>query len=268
MAERTQTYDKAGALTVQYRVLHALILREMQVRFGRKHMGYMWAFVEPLSFVVLLVGIRFVWGGGGSAVDAMPIAPFVSTGLLTYLTFRMTMELTMQATRGNRPLLMHPQITPLDFMVARAALQLPTMIAVFLFIYALMLLLGYTEAMYNPLGVLSVLVLAVLLGLGCGMVLASAVEVFPLVGKLIPILLRPLFFMSGLFFVAAELPADLRDWLLWNPVFQLVEICRTAYFVSFDSPYFSIRYISTWIMISLFLGFLFERSVRPRIGTT
>ena len=40
-----------GGIQEMGRVIHALILRDMRTRFGRHHLGYIWAFLEPIITV-------------------------------------------------------------------------------------------------------------------------------------------------------------------------------------------------------------------------
>ena len=42
------------ALLVQTRVIGALVLREMRVRYGRSQLGYIWAILEPAAYVAAM----------------------------------------------------------------------------------------------------------------------------------------------------------------------------------------------------------------------
>lgn len=50
--------DFRDRLSIQLRVVHALMLREMMTRFGRSHLGFFWLMGEPL---LLMAGVVFVW---------------------------------------------------------------------------------------------------------------------------------------------------------------------------------------------------------------
>ena len=52
------------AWLVQNRVIGALLMREMQQRWGRRNLGFAWLFVEPLIFAFpVLVMWSFLRGG-------------------------------------------------------------------------------------------------------------------------------------------------------------------------------------------------------------
>jgi capsular polysaccharide transport system permease protein len=45
-------------LSIQRRVVHALIIREIYSRFGRESLGFAWIVAEPLVFAL---PVLFVW---------------------------------------------------------------------------------------------------------------------------------------------------------------------------------------------------------------
>ena len=47
------------AITVQARVVFALVLREMRIRFGRTQFGCLWAVAEPLAFIAAFSSIFY-----------------------------------------------------------------------------------------------------------------------------------------------------------------------------------------------------------------
>jgi capsular polysaccharide transport system permease protein len=42
----------ARAFAVQRRVIRALLMREIQLRWGRRNLGFAWLFCEPLIFAL------------------------------------------------------------------------------------------------------------------------------------------------------------------------------------------------------------------------
>ena len=46
------------SLTIQTRIIWALLLREMMTRFGRHNIGFLWLFVEPMMFTL---GVTALW---------------------------------------------------------------------------------------------------------------------------------------------------------------------------------------------------------------
>ena len=43
-----------GSWLIQRRVLGALLLRELLTRYGRNNIGFLWLFVEPMLFTLII----------------------------------------------------------------------------------------------------------------------------------------------------------------------------------------------------------------------
>ena len=105
---------------------------------------------------------------------------------------------------------------------------------------------------------------APLLGMGMGLVFASLARFWPTLERLVPILMRFLFFASGVFFQVSELPARFSAPLLINPVAQIIEWQRYGFSSSSAAPLHSVGYVLVWCLVSLCLGLLLERYARGR----
>ncbi|HEY1145218.1 MAG TPA: ABC transporter permease, partial [Allosphingosinicella sp.] len=49
------------------------------------------------------------------------------------------------------------------------------------------------------------------------------------------IILRPMFYLSAVFYTANELPLDWQEWLAWNPVLHAIEVMRSGIFLDYES---------------------------------
>jgi len=255
--------DFGRSFTVQRRVLYALILREMQARFGRSNIGPLWALVEPL----LLVGV-FTLGylalGRRSPPQGMEFLPFLATGIIIYLSLRNIAGRMTSAVESNRGLLLYPQVTPFDLMAARLLLEGATFITVFVVIVGGGVLLGFASPPADPLILLLTLFVVVLLGAGVGTLQAALTMNFPWVDHFMRPFWRLMLWTSGVFFTLKQLPMSAQDILVWNPVLHVIELMRAAYFAQVEPYRVSYGYVAWWVLGSAFLGLLFERMFRDR----
>jgi capsular polysaccharide transport system permease protein len=255
----------SGAAT-QARVVHALVLRETRTRFGQHRLGYLWALAEPIVWIATFYGVFVLAGRTGT--EGMALIPFLATGIVTYQLFAKTSDQGAAAISGNKALLYYPQVQTLDLVVARTALEAVTYTVVFVVIVGLDALVAGGVRVDSLLTTAWGLLLASLLGMTLGLMFCALSVVWPTIDRLRGPLLRPLFWISGLFFTANSLPSTARDVLLYNPVFHCVEIVRDGWFPSYTAHYADGRYVLLWVLGFAFSGLTLERVVRRRVQVT
>jgi len=254
------------ALSVQLQVVHAILLRETKTRFGSNQLGYVWALIEPMLWVATFGGMYYVLGRMGP--PGMDMVPFLVTGIVPFLMFRGTATQCMNAISGNKGLLFYPHVQPLDLVLARVLLEWTTYVLVFAVMMAVPALLSGELAIDNPLRIIVGFVLASGLGTGVGLVFCGLSVFSPTVERLQGPLLRPLFWLSGIFFVVDALPTSARDLLLYNPVLHTVELVRDGWFPGRQSQHVDAWYPAAWVLVLLFFGLSLERVARRRLQLT
>lgn len=256
----------AQSITTHARVIHALILREMRTRFGRAQLGYIWALIEPTLYVLLFLVLYEL--RGGKTASGMPIALFLLTGAIPFIMFRDSMIRSMSAIQSNRPLLTFPQVAPIDLILGRVLLEIATtLVAFFLLILAISATFGSVK-IADPLSVLAWLLVLGLLGFGAGAAFGALAPLFPSIQQLVPsILVRPLFFISGIFFTAEMIPENLRQYAMLNPLLNLIELIRSAFFHGFDSPHADVGYVVFFTLILVCAGLAIQRALSKKILT-
>ncbi|TCO80322.1 capsular polysaccharide transport system permease protein [Plasticicumulans lactativorans] len=250
------------ALQVQGRVILAVILRETRTRFGKHRLGYLWALAEPLLQIGVLL-LMFTALGRRSPVSG-ELWLFFVTGIVPWLMFRNLAARVMNAVSGNLALLGYPQVTPLDLMLARIVLEAATMVLVLVVLLLGLAATGRVALPSRPLEVLAALTTLMFLGGGFGMLNAAIAAYLPAYAKVFSAVMRPLYFFSGVFYTAANLPQPARDWLLWNPLLHLIEWLRSGFFPGFDTQHLDRAYVLAWTLVLCFLGLAAERVSRRK----
>jgi len=257
----------ARGLHVQGAVIQALIIRETRTRFGQHQLGYLWALVEPALMIATFAGMYHL--AERTAPGGMDVLPFLTTGFVTFGLFRGACGQCTNAVNGNKGLLFYPPVQPIDLIAARAGLEIATHICVFV---VFVLGLGLFEQGFSTIDDLLLLVggflLAGALGTALGLCFCSLAQFSPTVDRIVGPLLRPLFWISGLFYSIGDLPSSVRAFMLYNPVLHAVDMVRDGWFVAYDSPYHSFWYLAAWITALAFVGLALERAARRRIEVT
>lgn len=123
-----------------------------------------------------------------------------------------TLSRCMSAVRANQALLTFPQVTELDLMIARVVVVWGTQIICAVVILIMVVSIGQVAELRNPGTLAATLLFAPLLGIGMGLVFASLARLWPTLERLIPIVMRFLFFASGVFF---RFPNCLQDFRIF-----------------------------------------------------
>jgi capsular polysaccharide transport system permease protein len=250
----------------QLDVVNALILRETRTRFGRNRLGYLWAVVEPV--VVTLTFYVVIKIAGRELPPGMGTFGFIATGVLPYTLFSNSVTRVGDAISGNKPLLYYPQVRPLDLVISRSLLEAATFVAVFILVMGADALATRRLEVHDPLLVIGGMAAASALGTSLGLVFCGLSQFSPLADRARGPLMRPLFWVSGIFFTAGMVPESTRDAFLWNPVLHATEMTRAGWFVTHDARHVDPGYVLWWIGGMALVGLLLERLVRRRMDLT
>ena len=253
-------------LQTQLQIIHALVLRESRTRYGAHQLGYIWALLEPLFWVLTFYGLFYF--ANRNVPYGMDIVSFITTGIIPYLLFRETLTKSLNAIPANKALLFYPQIRPLDLIIARSSLEIVTLVTVFAIIMGGHSLYVGELRIDNLLNVMVGLMLASLLGAALGIFFSSLSVYSKMIDRVVPLMMRPLFFISGLFFTANELTGQVREILIWNPVPHAVELVRDGWFNTYHAHYLDISYLVFWILGFAYAGLIIERLARRRLELT
>ena len=247
-------------LFLQLRVIASLILRETRATFGTSAFGYVWAIITPTAGVALLV---FIF----SMIDRQPpfgssLALFFATGILALQFFNELSGKLMTVFDANRALLTYPIIKDIDTLIARGLLVAATYTLIMAIFYAALIALDLASFPARPEEVILAFLATWLLGLGFGTLNAVIASLWDTWIQIEKVLTRPLFFVSGIFYVPSQLPPQAREVLQWNPVLHLVEWFRHGFYPNYNSMLLDVWYPVGVGVAMLLAGLAGERLFR------
>lgn len=249
-------------LQIAGRVINAIILREINSRFGESRLGYLWAFLSPMvGLVVLYIIFAFI----RQRETEMPLALFLITGWFTYGFYQSMTSMISNSEASNRMLLMHPNVTRLDVMISRAALDTMTT-------FSLTLLAVLASALIEPIPFPDDLLLTVAsfgaagtFGMALGVTMGAISTYFPFAMNFVQPVNRLGFFLSGVLFTATMMPSWTYDYIKWNPLIHCIEGIRQGWFQSYQSPILDLTYTYSIAIPLLAVGLYLERRTRRGI---
>jgi ABC-2 type transport system permease protein/capsular polysaccharide transport system permease protein len=242
---------------INRRVIGALLIREMLTRYGRNNIGFLWLFVEPILFTLMLTAF---WTATRSIHGSnIPIVAFAVTGYLSLLLWRNMPNRCINALQANMSLLYHRQVTITDIYYARIILEAmaaTTSLVVLVIGFWAMEWLTMPEDIFQVLG--GWLLLA-WFGAGLALTVGGLSEKWDVVGKLWPPFSFILFPMSGVAFLADALPPKVRSVVLWLPMLNALEFLREGWFGTLMHAHYNIPYVVLFNFILTFTGFSLAR---------
>ncbi len=258
VAIELREFSKAGV--TQARVVAALVLREMRVRFGQSQLGYLWAVAEPMAYIFILTTIFEYLGRHPSVGNNMGL--FFATGILPFTLFRNLGNQLAGAFNANRALMTYPIVQPVDTVLARAALEIAT--ALFISTAVLIVLIIGTGAPFpnNVVRMGEAFILLSLFGFGIGLLSAVLIEHLPSWQNTFRIIMMPMLFISGVFYSLESVPPNVREILTWNPVLHGVELFRAGYYPNFRATGLDPAYLAWCGLTVTLVAFAAERIFR------
>lgn len=254
---------KLSKLSIQLRVIGALVLREMATRFGRSYGGYVWAILEPAGFIAIL-SVAF------SQIAHRPplgesFAFYYATGYLAFLFYSDIAGTTSQSVRVNLPLMTFPRVTPLDAIAARYLLQLVTVLTVFIIMISVIAVVERPQISLKFDMIFLSILLASTFGLAVGVVNCVLFAALPAWERIFTIVNRPMFIISGVFFNMESLPRSAQDILWFNPLIHIVALMRKGFYSTYDGGFISVSFVLSLVLGLGFLGLLLLRALKSKV---
>lgn len=233
-------------------IVVALAARELRGRFSQNSLGYAWSFATPLVWIAATY-LSFSLFGRTSPVFTDAIT-FIISGLIPYAAFRYTVTAISRVNNSMRGLLIFPSVTYEHGVVTVAILEFINAFFIFGVVAAANFMAFGNGELANPLQFVEGVALAWGLGASYAYLFSVLARSNPTIQQVGMIILRPTFFISGVFFTANELPDRILDIVGWNPLLHAIETARDGMLFHYDSRVASPLYALAWIVLLTVAG--------------
>ena len=229
---------------IQRNVISALVYRELKTRVSEVKFGVFGVFIEPLGVLaVFLIIFTVIRGNRGD----LEIELFLASGIVIYTLFTEIALRSMNAIRANEALFFYRPVKPIDTVLARTIVESHLYGIVFMVIIGFVFLYKETWILQDFFLLVASYLGLVVFSFGLGINFMIAGHKFPVLHQLLPIAIRPMWFVSGVFFGITALPYNLRPWLSWSPVLQAIELTRHSFSTNYYIPTDTISLAYLWI---------------------
>jgi capsular polysaccharide transport system permease protein len=227
--------------------LSALIIRDMMVRFGRHHLGFVWTILEPM---ILCTGVMVIWSAiKEPIIHGVPILTFVMTGYMPLTLWRHVTSPMAKILRNHSSLLFHRPILHWHIMLARAILEFFSTTAALLVIYFVVVSIGLVEPIADVGLALSAWLFTGWYFGAMGLLIGAGTEYWEPAEKFIQPAQYLQLPLSGVFFMVDWLPAYAQKLLLLNPSVHCFEMFRAG-FLGDGTP----THYSPWYLAAASIG--------------
>jgi len=220
-ARRNLLWQEIADLWRYRDLLAELIRRNVTARYKRSVLGMLWTLLDPmLTMLVMAVVFTALFV---RTVEAYPV--FLLSGLILWNFFQQSTNQAMTDFVNSSQVFGKVRLPGSVFSTAAVGAGLVNLLISMIPLAALMVAFGVgfrPSLLFVPVAVL----LAGLFTLGASLILASWVVFFADLQNAYGILLRLLFYLSGVIFAAQQLPEPVGRWLAYLPTYQMVALFR------------------------------------------
>ncbi|TCM68388.1 capsular polysaccharide transport system permease protein [Acinetobacter calcoaceticus] len=244
--------------------IRALFLREIQTRFGQYRLGYLWIILEPLFTIGLLL-VLF----GAIMQRTLPnisYEVFLLNGIVAFRMFRSGLAQSLGAAQANKGLFSYRPVKPIDALIARNILEFFLSFTAYIFFSAVFLWLGLEISFEAIPTLLGYWLLLFLFMLSFSLIFIVLGDLSSELSKLMSVIFLILYFLSGVMYSVHIIPAQYREYFLYNPLIHIFEPMRHAVAPAYPLvDGISLSYVLTWIGLSLLLGLLLYKRFERRM---
>lgn len=260
MPEKVTTF--ARSLAIQFRVIRALLMREVITRFGRHNVGVLWLVGEPMLFTL---GVAALWSAAGlSHGSGLPIIAFAITGYSSVLLWRNTVGRCNSGIQQNLNLLYHRNVRVIDVFITRIIIEMSGATASFIVLATFFTAIEWMAMPVDPLKVLGGWLMLAWFGTALAITIGAATAYSELVERIWHPTAYLLFPLSGAAFMVDWLPRAAQHTVLLLPMVHGVELVREGYFGNVVKTHYDMGYMATINLVLTLVGLFLLRDAGLR----
>jgi len=251
------------SFAIQRRVLHALLLREIITRFGRKNLGVLWLIGEPMLFTL---GVATLWTLSGlHAHSPIPIVAFAVTGYSSVLMWRNAANHCSSALEQNKPLLFHRNVQPIDVFLTRITVEIAGATCSFVLLSSLFMFVDWMPAPVDPLEVVLGWVMLAWFGAALALAVGAGTAFSDFVERLWHPTAYILFPLSGAAFMVEWMPPAAQSFVLLLPMVHGTEMVREGWFGNVVQTHHDASYMALCCLALSLLGLYLQWEASRRV---
>jgi capsular polysaccharide transport system permease protein len=246
---------------IQWRVVDALVYRELRTRVSQVKGGFLGVLLQPLGLLAIwmvFLGALNLHRGG-----SLNIVLFLTSGIILFSIFSHVTTRSVNAMEANEALLFYRPVKPIDTVIARTLCEAGLYTSCYILILVGTWFYYDQVIMSDPGMFLFSLILAAALGFSTGLIFMVVGHIMP---ALTPVAIwtpRVLWFLSGVPFRYWVFPAWSRPFFVWNPLMHCIELNRRSLSDDYYTPDANLQYVIVWVIVQTTIAlWIYSRNER------
>jgi capsular polysaccharide transport system permease protein len=252
------------SLSIQRRVIHALMMREVITRFGRENLGVLWLVAEPMIFTL---GVAALWyaikADHGSSIS---IVAFSITGYSSVLMWRNSVGRCIGGIAQNANLLYHRNVRVIDVFLTRIVLEMAGATASFIVLTVAFLSIDWIKPPHDLLKIVGGWAMLAWFGASLAILIGSAVTFSEILDRIWHPTAYLLFPLSGAAFMVDWVPPAFGEVVLLLPMIHAVELIREGFFGDAVRTHHDMAYMAACNLVLTLAGLFVMHAAARRIG--
>lgn len=249
---------RRNGLQVMMAAFHALLMRELQTRFGSYRLGYLWA---PLEVILQMAIMMIIFGAVMKrTLPGMDYMLFLVAGFTPFFMMQKIATRSLGAVSANAGLLMYRAVRHIDVIIARAFLELVIYFVTFVILIVGLAFFGIGFSLDHLHIVLLCWLAMFFFAFGLAMIFMIVGHYGGELSKIIGILFTILYFVSGVIYSVHVIPEPYLSYLMYNPFIHNLEMIRHALSPTYPIHHVSMGYFIKWAICVNFFGLLLYKA--------
>ena len=262
---RAEKASFADALASQIAVFKALLLRELNSRFGRDNIGILWMIGEPMLLAAAITTIHLIRGGHNNTGSVQP-GMFTLVGYTSFIIFRGLFNRAGSIINSAIPLFYHRMITILDLVIVRTVIELAGCFGAYVILMTVFYLIDIGDFPARPLYVYAGFGLIAWTSTAASMIVAHVTFDRPTLDRVLHMITYFMMPISGAFFMVEWLPTEYQELVVWNPLTVTFEIIRYGQFETASNEFIDFGYVVGVNALLTFIGLILLRDLRKKVN--
>ena len=225
---------------VQWRVVDALVYRELRTRVSDVKGGFLGVLVQPLGLVAIWV--IFLSSINAHRGGSLNVVLFLGSGTVLFTVFSQIAARSITAMEANEALLFYKPVKPIDTVIARTITE-TGLYTCCLLVICIGTWVVLDKVYMSNLGLFFfTIILAACIGFSTGLIFMTASHLMPAFKQAAFWIPRILWFLSGVPFQYWVFPPSTRIFFVWNPLMHIIELNRKSMSDDYFTPDANLEY--------------------------